>query len=130
MPAVTDTNVIQLQAAISQQWDALQACFDAGQLAGKAPSGGALSSGAAGLNQRVLAFLAMTPSFWNAGAQMDQGEALQRDLNSFTDALTSSGFANVPGKASVAAPAELFGSLQGLGVIVLLIMVMNAVGKR
>lgn len=130
MPVVTDTNVIQEQHAVMQQWDALQAAFDEGQLAGKAPAGGALANGAAGLNQRVLAYLAMTPSFWDAGAQMDQGENLQRDLNSFTDALTSSGFTNVPGKASVATPAELFGSLQGIGGLIVLIMLMNAIGKH
>ena len=81
MPVVTDTNVVQLQGAVSQQWDALRACFDAGQLQGKAPASGPLSAQETALNSRVLAYLAMTPSFLGAGAQMDQGQALQRDLN-------------------------------------------------
>lgn len=128
MPVVTDTNVIQLQSAIDQQWDGLKGATDAAITSGQLSPTSQLSNQEDAMNSRVLSYLAMTPSYFDAGAQMDQGEALQRDLNAYGASLAKAGVSNVPAPASVPAPMDLFGSLGNIGELILVVLLMAEFG--
>jgi hypothetical protein len=129
---VTDTNVIQLQAALSQQWLALKGAFNA-WTAPHTPAGATLVAQMDAMDARVTAFIDMTPSYWLAASQMDQGQQLQADLQPIYDLLNKAGVPNVPAKPAAPPPdglGSLFSNVQGVLLLVAVIYALHEFGGR
>lgn len=122
---VTDTNVIQLQHTIAQQWSALHGAFDAWE-APHTAAGAHLVATMDAMDSRVAAYLAMTPSYWTAASQMDQGQELQRDMQPLYAQLRSAGVPNVPATPALPTSDGLGGLFSGIEGILMLVLAIEA----
>lgn len=80
MPVVLPSDVSTLQSAIRTQAAALQAAFETCRIADKIRDDDPDRDAFAQLLRRVSDYLNVDPSILDTAAQMDAGEALQRDM--------------------------------------------------
>lgn len=115
MPFVTDTDVAALHQAVQSERSLLgmavlscRSSLDAMTLAQWDD-----------LNARIGVYLGDSPSLLRAASQMDQGQALQREMQPWHARLRAAGCSNVP-DAPPAPPADLLGTLAGMAPLILL----------
>lgn len=126
MPFVTSSDVDSLQVAVRGQWDALNAAVQDG--ADKLKGNRSVNAQLTALQRRVEAFLGKSSSVFDAAAQMDEGQAIQRDIATMTDTLSRLGVSNLPPKPAAASSptlATMFGGLVDALPILLVLLIVH-----
>jgi hypothetical protein len=122
VPVVTPSDVAQLQADVRAEADALSDALKGCIYKGLRTDDPIVSQWST-FRARVDAFLSQSPSWLSTAAQMDAGQAIQRDLRPWYGRIAAKGCDVPPMPSGPPAPGDLFGSVKDIAFIFLLIVV-------
>jgi hypothetical protein len=118
MPVVLPDDVASLQSAIRAETIALQAAWTTCRTAGKIADDDPDRDAFAALLRRAADFLARDPSLLDTAAEMDEGQALQRDMAPWYDRIQSKACQAPPQPQHAPAAPGLLASLGNVEEIV------------
>jgi hypothetical protein len=116
---VTDTDVVREHGRVRSQHDALSAMLATATLS---PAGTALLPAWHELEKQIEAYLAEAPSFWRAASQMNAGQQLELDIESYRSRFAAAGVTvppkpDLPESPAASAPGASLGKVENVLLI-------------